>query len=197
MLPDYVCECSGTQPCLTLCNPVDCSSPASCAHGIFQARIVEWVTTSYSRGSSQPRDWNHVSCIFRICRWILYRWATGAAQIVAGVWQIHVLLVVELSEIFTFEYFQSTVGWIHGCKICGCGELTGHAAEERKKECLHQATPGTLFCIQQTSQARILLQWKRLGLAMVQRNPSSFSYHSKQLGDVWHSIILAPPVSLP
>ena len=30
-------------------------------HGIFQARVLEWVATSFSRGSSQPRDWNRVS----------------------------------------------------------------------------------------------------------------------------------------
>ena len=31
-------------------------------HGIVQARILEWVATSFSRGSSQPRDWNQISC---------------------------------------------------------------------------------------------------------------------------------------
>ena len=40
----------------TLCNPVDCSPPGSSVHGILQARILEWVAVSFSRGSSQPRD---------------------------------------------------------------------------------------------------------------------------------------------
>ena len=51
------------QSCPTLCHPVDCSPPGSSAHGILQARILDWVAISSSRVSSQPRDWTHVSCI--------------------------------------------------------------------------------------------------------------------------------------
>ena len=40
------------QSCLALCNPMDCSLPGSSVHGIFQARILEWVVISSSRGSS-------------------------------------------------------------------------------------------------------------------------------------------------
>ena len=49
--------CSVTQSCWTLCSSVDCDSPGSSVHGIFQARILEWVAISYSKGSSWPRDW--------------------------------------------------------------------------------------------------------------------------------------------
>ena len=51
--------------CLTLCDPMDCSPPGSSVHGIFQARILEWVSISFSRGSSQARDWTHISCLGR------------------------------------------------------------------------------------------------------------------------------------
>ena len=51
----------------TLCNPVDCSPPGSSVHGILQARILEWVAVSFSRGSSQPRDRTQVSCIAGRC----------------------------------------------------------------------------------------------------------------------------------
>ena len=44
------------QSCLALCNPMDCSSPGSSVHRILQARILEWVATSSSRGFSGPRD---------------------------------------------------------------------------------------------------------------------------------------------
>ena len=44
-----------------LCNPVDCSPPGSSIHGVLQARILEWVAVSFSRGSSQPRDLTQVS----------------------------------------------------------------------------------------------------------------------------------------
>ena len=42
---------------------MDCSLPGSSFHGIFQARIPEWVAISFSRRSSQPRDWIWVSRI--------------------------------------------------------------------------------------------------------------------------------------
>ena len=56
-------ESEVTQSCATLCDPMDCSLPGSPVPGIFQARVLEWVSISFSRGSSQPRDWTQVSCI--------------------------------------------------------------------------------------------------------------------------------------
>ena len=47
------------------CDSMDCRLPGFSVHRIFQARILEWVVASYSRGSSQPRDGTHVSCIGR------------------------------------------------------------------------------------------------------------------------------------
>ena len=47
---------------LTLCNSIVCSLPGSSVLGILQARILEWVAISSSRGSSQPRDGTQVSC---------------------------------------------------------------------------------------------------------------------------------------
>ena len=49
-----------TKSCLTLCDPRDCTLPGSSVHGILQARVLEWVTISFSRGPSQPRDRTHV-----------------------------------------------------------------------------------------------------------------------------------------
>ena len=53
----------GTQLCPTLCEPMICSPPGSSVHGIFQARLLEWVAISFSRGSSRPRDRSLVSYI--------------------------------------------------------------------------------------------------------------------------------------
>ena len=53
------------QLCLTLCNPIDCSSPGSCIHGIIQARLLEWVAIPFSRGSYRPREGTQVTCIGR------------------------------------------------------------------------------------------------------------------------------------
>ena len=51
------------QLCLTLWDPMDCSPPGSSVHGILQARILDWLAISFSRGSSRPSDWTQVSCI--------------------------------------------------------------------------------------------------------------------------------------
>ena len=48
-------ESEVTQSCPTLCDPIDCSLPGSSVHGILQARVLEWIAISFSRGSSQPR----------------------------------------------------------------------------------------------------------------------------------------------
>ena len=60
---------------LTLCNPRD--SPGSSVHGILQARILEWVAMSFSRGSSQPRDQTWVS---HMVGQFFTIWATGEAH---------------------------------------------------------------------------------------------------------------------
>ena len=57
-----MCVYSVAQSCQTLCKPMDCNPPGSSVHGILQARRLEWVAISSSRGSSQPRDQIQVSC---------------------------------------------------------------------------------------------------------------------------------------
>ena len=61
------------ESCPSLPNSMDCSLPGSSVHGILQARILEWVSISFSRGPSWPRDQTHVFCTGR---WILYLWIT-------------------------------------------------------------------------------------------------------------------------
>ena len=56
------CTCVCAQSCPTLCDPIDCSPPGSSVHSILQARMLEWVAIPFSRGSSWPGDWTHISC---------------------------------------------------------------------------------------------------------------------------------------
>ena len=76
-------ESEVTHSCPTLCNPMDCSLWGSPIHGIFQGKVLAWVSTSFSRVSSQPRDWTEVSCmagrLFTI-------WTTKEAHHVHFVW---------------------------------------------------------------------------------------------------------------
>ena len=82
------CSCSVAQASLTLCNPVNCSTPDSSVCGILQARILEWVAISFSRGSTHltsfcsnkisasghlcPKLPVHVSCVY-----VIYWFSTG------------------------------------------------------------------------------------------------------------------------
>ena len=71
-----LCACSVAQLCPTLRDPMDCRPPGSSVHGISQARTLEWVTISFSGGSSWLRNQTGICCLGR---WILYHWATWKA----------------------------------------------------------------------------------------------------------------------
>ena len=87
-IPQYVTYCYVEIPfssvqslsSVQLCDPMDYSPLGSSVYGILQARILEWVAISYSRGSSQPRGQTRVSCVLH-CRQILYHWAIGKAPV--------------------------------------------------------------------------------------------------------------------
>ena len=66
----HVCVCSRL-----FYNAMDCSPSGSFVRGIFQARLLEWITISFSRRFSWPRDWTYISCTGRL---ILYFWTTRA-----------------------------------------------------------------------------------------------------------------------
>ena len=72
------------QWCLTLCDPMGCSPPGSSVHEILQARILEWVAISFSRGSSGPRDRTQVLCM---AGRFLTLWATREAQMMVDKWR--------------------------------------------------------------------------------------------------------------
>ena len=74
-------ESEVAQSCTTLCDPLDCNLSGSSVHGIFQARVLEWVAISFSRGSSQPRDQTQVSHIAGR-RFTL--WATRGSPLLVG-----------------------------------------------------------------------------------------------------------------
>ena len=71
----FMCACvhaKSFQSCLTLCDPKDYSLPGFSVHGILQARILEWVAISTSRGSSQPRDQTLISHVSCTGKWVIY-----------------------------------------------------------------------------------------------------------------------------
>ena len=90
------------QSCPTLCDPMVCSLPGSSVPGILQARILEWVALSFSRRSSQPRDWTWVS---RIVGRHFTIWATREV-----LWSIN--LAVKVSWKSTFCFVTQFVFWL-------------------------------------------------------------------------------------
>jgi len=74
-------ESEVSQSCPTLCDSMDCSLSHSSIHGIFQARVLEWVSISFSRGSSWPRDQTQISCIVGRCFTV---WATREVRFRKG-----------------------------------------------------------------------------------------------------------------
>ena len=85
---------SAAQLCSTLCDATDCSLSGSSVHGIFPARILEWIAISSSRGSPQLRDQTHVSCT---TRWIFHCWATG--ETLSNIWRVINKLAVINSQV--------------------------------------------------------------------------------------------------
>ena len=79
-------ESEVAQLCPTLCNPMDCSLPGSSVHGIFQARVLERVAISFSRGSSRPRDQTWVSHVAGRCFTL---WATREAPKWRREWKLY------------------------------------------------------------------------------------------------------------
>ena len=72
------CECAQwLQFCLSLWDHKDCSPQGFSAPMVLQARILEWVAMPFSRGSSQPRDQTHISCISCIAVEFFTHWTIG------------------------------------------------------------------------------------------------------------------------
>ena len=67
-------------------NPVDCSPPDSSVHWVLQARILEWVAISPSRGSCRPRGWIRVPCVSCIGRWVFTPSTSWEAHVVSSMY---------------------------------------------------------------------------------------------------------------
>ena len=97
-----------------LCDPTDCSLSGSSVHGIFQARVLEWIAISFSRGSSQPRNWTWVS---RIAGRLFTIWATREAPdwnisiylskfVVVVIWNLYAIKTIQQNFYFIYCHFQ-------------------------------------------------------------------------------------------
>ena len=122
----------------------------------FQARMLEWVTISFSRGSSQPRDQTHIFCIGR---WVLYHWATWESAVIIKQW-----LTIHKKDPHIFPLrgvlprFQLRLGghgkwrhWTQSKRVrtdCGtfCGLCTGLSAYPAKLRSMEQNISKEMNC---------------------------------------------------
>ena len=89
--PGCICVCSFAQSCPTHFDPMNCSSPGSSVHGVFQVRILEQVAVSYFRAFSWPRDW---TCISYIAGWFCTIWAIKDSKFSCSAIYIYVHLSI-------------------------------------------------------------------------------------------------------
>ena len=94
------------QLCLTLCDPKDCSLPGSSIHGMFQARILEWVAISSPRGPSHPKDGTRVPLISSIGRQILYHCITREVPESPHMIVIHIS--IKATVLYQIEHLMCT-----------------------------------------------------------------------------------------
>jgi len=119
VIPFYICVCvcvcvcvcdCGSHLTLHLCptfiGPINCSPSDSSVHRISQARLLEWVAISSSKGSSQPRDQTHISSIGR---WILYHCTSWEAHPSD---QIYVVVVQPSSRVQLCVTPWTAAGWV-------------------------------------------------------------------------------------
>ena len=108
-------ESEVAQWCPILCNPMDCSLPGSSVHGIFQARILEWVAISFSRGSGEgPRDWTWVFHVVGRGPSILLLWVTFSTN------NFHPFLFIVFYDWVTFHCVW-LLRWLSGKEsACQC-----------------------------------------------------------------------------
>ena len=96
---DSAAAAKSLQSCRTLCNPIDSSPPGSPIPGIPQARTLERVAISFSRGSSQPKDQTYVSCNGGQ---ILYHWLTREVLISLSAMFSGFICIVAYVKVFSF-----------------------------------------------------------------------------------------------
>ena len=117
---EHACVVS-PQLCLTLCNPMHCNPSGPSVHGIFQARILEWVAMPSSRRFSRPQDWTHISC--------LLHWQSGSLPLVPPGKPSNETLGLPISGFkFVCLLFKQkvlpfflTYVWLHWVFVAACG----------------------------------------------------------------------------
>ena len=163
-----VCLCLIAQLCLTLCDPRDYRMPGSSVPGISQARILEWVAISFSRGSSQPRDELVSRCLLP-CRQILYMLSHQGSQLAGGCYLMdplnyHVILVWLIKSGFSrFTTFFSRMFSLPFFRI-------------RKIPWRREWKPTPVFLLGKSHRQRSLVGYSPIGYQKVRHDWSNWTH---------------------
>ena len=108
--------CVLAQLCLTLWDPIAYNLLLSSVHGIFQAKVLEWFAIPFSRGSFQPRDQTHVSCIGRLILYHCVTWEVPftfpeACSIIVHLAFISFPLSDDIFQLLDFSIFPLSSNW--------------------------------------------------------------------------------------
>ena len=152
------------QSCPTLCGPMYCSLPGSCVHGILQERILDWVTISFSRASSWPRDRTPVSLH------LLHWQADSLPSESLGKPRCYTVVVVELlSHVWLFS-----TPWTATSQASLSCYLPEFAQTQARGVCDTRQPPRplsplspSLCCINKWQQLLLILQVSAQGLSLL------------------------------
>ena len=103
----WICMCSVTMLCPTICRPMDCSPPGSSAHEIFQARILEWVAISFFNGICimKPKNGDNIYTYKEICKRLLITLWNGC--LIVELWLSLVVQMVKNLPAIRETWFDS------------------------------------------------------------------------------------------
>ena len=171
--------CMHAQSCLTLCDPMDCSPPGSSVHRISQARILEWVIISCSRGSSWPKDWTQVSRVSCTGRCVA---GWDHIKSLAHEWRIWLLAwdSLDLRAPFFCHYYQwcSNLWFLH---LSGLEWKLGGAEPQADPEWTNSMNENESFCFE-TTETCCFYTITCIFLQPCSRYPDPEEFSSKGLG---------------
>ena len=141
------------QSCLTLCEPADYSPPSSSVHGILEARILEWVAVSFSRGSFQPRDRTYIS---GIASTLFTIWATREDLDILNFVQLFANEIIyqgrkKRAEIFSFFFW---VVFSFTTVVSVCITQASHVPQMVKKSACNERDTGSILGLGKTPEER-------------------------------------------
>ena len=141
------------QSCPTLCYPMDCSLPVFSIHGIFQTRILEWISISFSRGSSPPRN---------------QTWVSHIAGRLFTIWATREALLLPLFPLNCWTLYMAMLMYSLGLRL---GEIISTLSASCS--CYHTAIK-IIWCLEHDSKCKCKPQHLNSTMVLINIQPEDF-----------------------